>query len=232
MNIQELEARFKEIDERAKAEPVEVNLVGATEASSNLNISVERKVSADFNLGEPTSPIVGGITSVQTETLLDVNLGDVDVPEEYIEQKVHAVFSNQEKIGELPGAVLEQIGASRKWKLREDYTYNKGEHSITAVRDFIYDRSSIPPIFWPLIDKDSLSSVPPLFHDLLYRYGGVLPENQVPPRDGIISPYKTFQRKEVDELFYELMRKSGVKRWRANLAYQAVRNFGMFAWGG
>ena len=67
----------------------------------------------------------------------------------------------------------------------------------------MYDRASIPRIFWLIIDKDSLSNVAPLFHDLLYRYGGRLPPN-------LVSPYREFSREDTDKLFYDLMVKCGV----------------------
>ena len=77
--------------------------------------------------------------------------------------------------------------------------------------------------FWVIISKDDLSNVPPLFHDLLYRNGGNLPKKQA-------DPYRIFKRKEADDLFLELMQQSGVKWWRCDLAYQAVRKFAKFAW--
>ena len=111
------------------------------------------------------------------------------------------------------------------YEVVEDYTYKSGTYSITVPKGFIYDRASIPRVFWVLIDKDSLSNVAPLFHDYLYRNGGELPANQV-------SPYRKFSREETDELFLELMTKCGVNKWRREAAYQAVRRGAMLAWKG
>lgn len=118
-----------------------------------------------------------------------------------------------------------QIGAGVDYRVVEDYTYDSGAYRITVLNGFTYDRASIPRVLWVLIDKDSLSNVAPLLHDLLYRHGGALPENQV-------SPYRKFSRKDTDDLFLELMTDCGVKRWRREAAYQAVRRFSGFAWKG
>jgi hypothetical protein len=95
--------------------------------------------------------------------------------------------------------------------------------TITVPQGFQYDRASVPRIFWVIISKDDLSNVPPLFHDFLYRYGGVLPKNHV-------KPYDQFTRPEADSLFEHLMGQSGVRGWRKALAFQAVCYFSSFAW--
>jgi hypothetical protein len=96
-------------------------------------------------------------------------------------------------------------------------------YKITVLKGFTYDRASIPRIFWVIIDKDSLGNVAPLLHDLLYRNGGLLPTNQV-------TPYRKFSRKETDDLFLEVATKCGVSKWRRDLVYQVVRNFGGSSW--
>jgi hypothetical protein len=96
--------------------------------------------------------------------------------------------------------------------------------TVTAKKGFQFDRASIPRIFWVIISKDDLSNVPPLFHDLLYRFGGKLPKD-------CVSPFTEFTRNEADYLFYHLMERSGVTSWRLQVAYQTVRQFSSFAWG-
>ena len=118
-----------------------------------------------------------------------------------------------------------QVGATVDYDVVDDYVYDGGTYKITAWKGFRYDRASIPRIFWVIIDKDSLSNVAPLFHDLLYRHGGELPQERV-------TPYRTFSRLETDNLFRELMGKCGVGAVRRELAYRAVRNFSGFAWNG
>lgn len=228
MDVEELESRFREIDDEVSdSDPVKASVEGDTESSGSLSVSVERKVIAGTERGgdAPRS------RSVESRTLLDVNLSEVDVPDHYVESAVRKIFSNQGQVGELPPLKIEQVGASQNFRVAEDYAYTAGQHTLTALKGFEYNRSSIPRIFWVIISKDDLSSVAPLFHDLLYRYAGKLPENQNPPEDGIVAPYRTFTREEVDDLFRELMKKSGVRRWRRILAYQAVRRFGGPAWG-
>lgn len=222
MNIQELEARFREIDARAESEPVAVSVVGEAESDANLSVSVQP--TARPRAGEAVDPEAPHAPA-PPEVLLDVNLAEVEVPDEYVVGRVHEVLSNQNPVGDLPGVKVRQVGASANYEVVEDYTYDAGAYNITATTGFVYNRSSVPRVFWVIISKDDLSNVAPLFHDLLYHHGGQLPQNQV-------NPYRTFQRRDADELFLELMRRSGVKGWRAALAYQAVRRFGQSAWQG
>jgi hypothetical protein len=219
MDAQELESLLEDIDK--ESDPVEVNI----ETSGEMNISVKRNVVvANVDDEGSTNLPSRNKGSVQTESLLDVNLNDVDVSDEYVDKKIQEVFSNQSTVGELPPLMVEHIGATGKFRVAADYTYKADTYSITAVKGFEYNRSSIPRIFWVIISKDDLSSVAPLFHDMIYHYRGRLPENQV-------SPYRIFDRKEADDLFLVLMKKSKVRNWRAKLAHLAVRRFGGFAWG-
>ena len=134
-------------------------------------------------------------------------------------------MSKQSMCGSLPGVKLIQLGATRNYEVAEDYLYEPGAYKMTVWKGFVYDRASIPRIFWVLIDKDSLGNVAPLIHDLLYRYGGAIPQNQ-------LSPYRRFSRKEADDLFLELMTKCGVTKGRREAAYQAVRRFAGSSWKG
>jgi hypothetical protein len=230
MDVEELESRFRQIDELAKKSSVDVRVGGDAESSGGLNIVVKEKrdPSAPARGASPSTGDKTASVSSATKTLLDIDLNDVEVPDEYIDARIRAAVANNNS--SLPGAVLRQIGATRNWELVQPYTCTVAlgggiKFSITAVVPFTYDRASIPRFFWPLIDRDSLSSVPPLFHDLLYKKGGVLPTEQV-------TPYRTFTRKDADDVFLELMKMSGVAEWRYNAAYQAVRKFALFAWKG
>lgn len=230
MDIKELESQFRRIDELARKSSVDVRVEGNEESSGSLNIIVKEKrdPAAPARAAKPSTAGETAPASSEPETLLDVDLNEVDVPDEYIDDRIRAAVANNNP--SLPGAVLRQIGATRNWELVEPYTCTLAldggsQFSITAVVPFTYDRASIPRLFWPLIDRDSLSSVPPLFHDLLYKKGGVLPTEQV-------TPYRTFTRKEADDVFLELMKMSGVVEWRYKAAYQAVRKFALLAWKG
>ncbi len=209
MNIHELEAQFKQIDRLSNEQSVEANITDQTNLVVNATAA-----SGGF-----------GLTDAEPETVLNVNLNNVDVPADYVDAAVTKIFSNPEPGGELPGIKVMQIPSDLKnYQVLEDYSYHADAgYDITVTKNFVYDRASIPRIFWAIIDKDDLSNVAPVFHDLLYRNGGVLPESQV-------SPYRTFVRDDVDRLFLELAGKCGVKSWRAKLAYQAVHNFGGSSW--
>ena len=63
-------------------------------------------------------------------------------------------------------------------------------------------------------------------HDLIYRCGGsvILPAGDVSPAG------KTFNRKDADDLFLELMTRSNISYWKRNVAYLAVRAFGQSSW--
>jgi len=203
--LQMLEEQLRQID--AQADSVTSRMMGENKSAGYLNITGESKAKP------------------QRVTLLNYNLSKLDITDEYIDRKIFEAFSKQSTGGTLPGVKVRQLGATKNYEVVEDYTYQAGTYSITVPKGFVYDRASIPRVFWVLIDKDSLSNVAPLFHDLLYRNGGVLPTNQV-------SPYRKFSRKETDDLFLELMTKCGVNKWRREAAYQAVRRGAELAWKG
>jgi hypothetical protein len=190
--------------------------------------------------------LVGGIRkTVKINPAIILDLDDVKVSEKEIQDKLQ-LLTDERQVGYLPPLKLMQIGASPNYEVVEDYPYDvdyfaikrqpnfsklKGASkgvphlaTITARTGFQFDRASIPRIFWAIISKDDLSAVPPLFHDLLYRFAGKLPKKDV-------APETIFTREEADNLFLHLMKQSGVKEWRAWAAYQAVKKFGKSSWG-
>jgi len=228
--LSKLEARLKQIEEESG--PITVKVTGDNESSGNVTISVEREASVTTSAtdlgGEKKAGTKGTLpkkTAPPTETLLNIDLNKIKVPDEYINEKVAALFSGQTMCGTIPGVKLSQVGVSVDYQVVEDYSYDSGTYKITVFKGFIYDRASIPRICWVFIDKDSVGNVAPLFHDLLYRHGGVLPQNQ-------LSPYKKFSRKETDDLFLELATKCGVSELRRELVYEAVRKIGWLYWKG
>lgn len=216
-DIEKLEAEFKELDRQD--EDVRVVVSGDKESSGNINIRVDTIELSSKVAG--IEPADSGL-KIDTKKRLDIDLSKINIPDEYFKRKVRAAFLKKEQTGLLPGVKVMQIDATDIYEVVEDYTYNADTFSITVRKGFRYDRASVPKPFW-FIDRDSLSNVPPLFHDLLYRHGGALPPD-------LVAPYRKFSRKETDDLFLELMTKCGVKKWRRNLAYQAVRQFSGFAW--
>ena len=221
MDVEELEAQLKEIDSLAKTGKIEIDLDGDTETAAGLKIALHKKTN-DQKLSMTRDPAASSPAETK-KTLLNIDLAEVNISDEYIRAKINHAISNPPP-SEIPDVVLSEVGATGIYKLREDYTYTAdANYEIEAKTGFTYNRASIPRVFFVFIDKDELSNVAPLFHDLLYKFQGVLPNDQ-------IRPYRKFSREETDKLFYEIMLKSGVKRWRAFLAYQAVRGFGQFAW--
>src|SRR6267378_3576352 len=90
-----LEAQFKQIDK--ESDPVKVKVTGDKEPSGKVNISVEREVpteatatdSADADASKQT----GKKKTVKTkETLLDIDLSKIEVPDAYINEKIAGVF--------------------------------------------------------------------------------------------------------------------------------------------
>jgi hypothetical protein len=112
----------------------------------------------------------------------------------------------------------------KNWRLLEDFTIIYQGTTLTAHKGFSYDLASIPRTLWWLIAPNELSIVAPLFHDLLYVYKGKLPD------ETYVSPYRTYTRRETDQLFLHLMQAEGVARWRRVTAYSAVRASGELFW--
>lgn len=180
----------------------------------------------------------------KNQTIVELRLDQIEITEAEFEKRFK-LATKERQVGHLPPVKLMQIGASQHYEVTEDYSYaidyfairrtadfdilKQAEKAvphlatITAKAGFQFDRSSIPRLFWFIIAKDDLSNVPPLFHDLLYRFGGVLPE-------GDVSPYTVFTRSEADHLFKHLMERCGVAAWRIPLAFSAVRVAGGPAW--
>lgn len=215
--VKRLEEQIKELERTPGT--VTVRVSGKKESDASINVAVERT-----ELMAPSS-VGAKEVRVTSKKTLDIDLKDIAVPDEYINEKVATSFLTQHQIGTCEGVKIMQVAATGDYDVAEDYVYDGGTYKITAWKGFRYDRASIPRIFWVIIDKDSLSNVAPLFHDLLYRHGGKLPPERV-------TPYRTFSRAETDNLFRELMGKCGVGAVRRELAYRAVRDFAGSAWNG
>jgi Protein of unknown function (DUF1353) len=229
MDAKELAALLAQIEE--SSEPVDVVVSGEDEASLNLTVTTKRKSAPLIEEAESSTPVD---SRLETETLLNVNFNDVEVSDEYIDERISAALNKS--FPGVPNPIIQQQGATKDWKLVVDYTYETvsgtPNSTITVFAGFIYDRSSIPRIVWPIISKDDLSAAAPLLHDLLYRNGGRLPETESPPHTthGQVQPLRTFSREDTDKLFRELMERCGVHPLRRRAAFRAVRLAGGAAW--
>lgn len=207
------------LDQYKTEQSVDVSATGDNETSGKLTLKFDRGLTA------VAATAGGGHLDPLLPEPYEFDLSILSIPDTLITQIVIAVFSKENPAGSLPGVKVMQIGSSDEYEVVDDYTYQFRDYKITVPKGFRYDRASIPRIFWVVIDKDSLSNVAPLFHDLLYRYGGKLAQNQV-------SPYKVFTRDDADELFLELMTKCGVMPLRRETAYKIVRAFAKSHWNG
>ena len=86
---------------------------------------------------------------------------------------------------------------------------------LLVPRGFESDGASVPRLFWrlvfPTIDPQALRAA--IAHDYIYR---TQPEG--------------WEKEDADEMFYDLLIEDGVPKWRAWIAYQAVRLCGWCAW--
>lgn len=222
MNVEELEAELAKLDAISQTTELEVNVSGESESSGRITVEMKQPGDVGIVLANAESMSDGPFSLA----LLDINLEDVEVPDSFITERIDAAMSNLEAAGGIPDVSIRQTDTLGKYELREDYTYSADDgFEIEARAGFIFDRASVPRIFWVIIAQDDLSNVAPLFHDMLYRFKGVLPQDQV-------SPFRTFERKDADNLFREIMKKRGVNGLRRELAFQAVRRFAKLAWGG
>lgn len=98
---------------------------------------------------------------------------------------------------------------------RYDLVY-KG-HPIWVEEGYVCDGASVPSVFWRVMLPDGLHRPGYLFHDRFYNSQG--------NHCGL-----HLTRREVDQMFYDLMIEAGVSPWRAKVAHFGVRIGGWAAW--
>ncbi len=104
----------------------------------------------------------------------------------------------------------------KKWEVMQPFRYRIGYRAsdlmVTVPVGYITDFASIPRVFWMIVGhpagKHGKAAV---IHDRLYST-------------------HEYSRKRSDQIFYEAMGVSGVRRWKRKVIYRSVRMFGMFAW--
>lgn len=103
-------------------------------------------------------------------------------------------------------------GDPRKFHTLAPITFHAKHGTITVLAGFRTDGASVPKAFWwyaaPLTGKHAAAA---LVHDGLYRA-------------------QLISRKQADEVFYEGLLSSGVRKSKAWLMYQSVRKFGSITW--
>jgi len=88
------------------------------------------------------------------------------------------------------------------------------EQAWQAPEGLVSDGASIPRVFWWLIGSPFTGK---------YRRGAVV-------HDAYHKDHKGRSRKAVDKVFYQIMREDGVRWWKAQSIYWAVRVGGNKAW--
>lgn len=117
----------------------------------------------------------------------------------------------------IPFASVTYDPKTRLWTVEEDYNFNGFSVLQTILKGFITDLSSVPRIFWRIINTYELSVEAPLLHDYGYRNLGRFTNI-------------TLTRQQVDDLFYNIALEQGVPKWRCKLGYAAVRIAGWWTW--
>jgi hypothetical protein len=98
-----------------------------------------------------------------------------------------------------------------RWFLVEPLVYECSQGTFIVPADFDTDFASVPQIFWSLISPWGRHMKAAVVHDFLYR------------------THKT-SRKQADDIFYFMMKESGVSWWRRQTIYRSVRAFGKHAY--
>jgi hypothetical protein len=115
---------------------------------------------------------------------------------------------------------ITQIGTGNHWLV--DAPYYDSTAKIEIPAGFKTDLASIPRILWSIIAPFELSLAAPIVHDYLYNHAGLATNTS----EGLI----VFTRKEADVLLYKIALREGVKQWRCNCAYYAVRLVAWIVW--
>lgn len=91
--------------------------------------------------------------------------------------------------------------------------YNEDDYVFTIPKGFLTDGASVPRIFWGMFQKVDETINAAIIHDYLCEHHHVLVKDK--------RTYLT--RRQIDKIFYEVLREDKVKSFKANLMYQACR---------
>jgi hypothetical protein len=116
------------------------------------------------------------------------------------------------KIKLLNPVLMQHPDCLDNWILTQDFWYDEHGERKKIPRGFVTDLASIPKIFWNLISPWELGDTGPLKHDWRYRNG----------IDGT--------QKDADDGLMEDMKADNVPKWKRDLAYAMLREFGRSSW--
>lgn len=98
----------------------------------------------------------------------------------------------------------------KTWKLMRDFPVHirvgVKVQSVVVPKGFVTDFASVPRILHAVFPPTGRYGAAALVHDYM-----------------TMTRETPFTRKEADRIFYSLMKKHGVKRWKARIMYGAVR---------
>lgn len=116
--------------------------------------------------------------------------------------------------GDLPTIWVTYSVIKRLWFTLEDYEIHThfagGSIDLFIPAEYHFDLASVPRIAQWAIRPFDLSLVAPLAHDILYEFRG--------HHQG-----RRLTRKQSDQVFLDLMIRSGIPKLRRQIAYRAVR---------
>lgn len=118
-----------------------------------------------------------------------------------------------------------------RYYLAHAYEYDDSGITVRVDKNFRYDGASVPRLAWTFsgLRPDGLLRAAALIHDIIYIADGKPYKMQ--SNNEYFIHFKTklkWKRKDADKLFLKIMLESGVSKWRARLAYRAVRIGGGF----
>ncbi len=228
---EQLRSSVAEIDEKIlsgqlSGEDVHINMYRGEDLPAAFKTNAGAPMPGELGEEEALLP-----ESDAPKNVLDLDVSKLeDISDEEIVEIVNAagLVSQTGAAGDdVPTAKITYVVSKREWMVVEDCSYRFGKWALTAKKDSFTDLASVPRFLWPMVSSFELSIEAPLFHDLLYRCGGDLPPGQLEPLE---DPKHTFLRKDADNLFYELMEKRQIAKWKRDVAYRAVRMFGGHRW--
>lgn len=115
--------------------------------------------------------------------------------------------------------IVETMG--NRFKLFHSFTYHWKRYNIDiqVPKGFVTDFASIPRLLRIFIPKLGLYNKAAVLHDYAYQ-------KHLKVKDF----WWFFTRRDADLLLLDAMTDLGVKKWKRNIMYRAVRIFGFLSW--
>jgi hypothetical protein len=154
-------------------------------------------------------------------------VGDQDRACRVMPANVTATESLAAGLSRIPIIYNGRVNGRPEWELVDEVRFFDATLGcfLIAPKGYKFDLASIPRPLWGVIAPFELSTLAPLFHDLIYEFKGNLPQTNVIP-----FPFHRLTQKDADDLFFRLMEQEGVSGWKRYTAYIAVRAAGWTYW--